>query len=576
LRFTTPFRDRYHPHFRQILSDRLMSDIDDWYRSGESVTVNGTVFRPVRHPVLDIPLAIARKQATTYVLHDPAGRRWFVKKFYPGRAPDARYLTQIRESVPSMPPFRAASARTVVGANQIVAPVTLSGIAAWLDGTVLMPRVPGNPWTDLLENLNGGGTTRLDRRRRFLVAVRLALATAAAEEVSVSHRDFSGGNIHVEVMAARIHLIDWDSAFVPNAPFQPNTVLGTEGYMAPWLSNAKDSWSTTADRFALAVMIAEVLTIDQGWQLSGDGALFGQDEIGTDGRGFQRTWRALRAIDGNLAGRFEQAWKADAFAECPSPFEWAGLVASHDPTCQEVLQRARREWEAARAWRVRGERPLGRLSMRWLTASEREVLRRQIVANRRTQVVRRAILSGDDATLARVAAGQTLESLGLRPSELPVAADGLARQMAKKSVEQALVGGTPVDLLQAWRAAVDAGVTLEAGVARALIRMRFDEVAPVGGEAVSVSGPAPASALTSSLAQSSQLRTDTQRQAVAEAEAALEAALASGDSVSIADASTRVIELGSAHLLDDPRVHVARAMVFGSRRLSMALSEAAA
>lgn len=553
-----------------------MIDVDDWYRSGESVTVNGKSLRPDRHPVLDIPLAIARKQATTYVLRDPADRRWFVKKFNPGRAPSAEYLMRIRDSVPSMSPFRAASARIVVGANQVVAPVALSGIATWLDGTILMPRVAGNPWTDLLEGLNGIGATQLDVRQRLAVATRLALATAAAEDVSVSHRDYSGGNIHVEAASARIHLIDWDSAFVPDAPFQPNTVLGTEGYIAPWLSDAKDSWSTKADRFALAVMITEVLTIDRGWRLAGDGALFRQDEIGTDTQAFQRAWHALGSIGSGLASLFERAWKADGFARCPSPFEWAELIAPHDAISSEELRRAKRESEAARSWRARGERPSGRPGMHWLTDSERAGLARQVVSVRRAQVIRRAIVSGDDAALARVAAEQPLGSLDLRPSELLAAADGLGRQVARTMVQHALVAGAPADLLAAWRAAADSGLTLDAGVEHALVLARFDEVAPVGGGASSASGQRSAPPPTAERPQAAHAPTKAQVNAVAVAEAALDLALASDDPVLIAAASTSTIELGSAYLLDDPRVHTARTRTIGSRRLAEGLAEVAA
>ncbi len=553
-----------------------MSDVDDWYRSGESVTVNALALRPEGHPVLDTPLAIARKQATAYLLRDLAGRRWFVKKFNPGRVPSAEYLVRIRDSVPSMWPFRAASARTVVGASQVVAPVVLTGIAKWLDGTVLMPKVPGSPWTDLLEGLNGTGGPRLDWRQRLVVATRLAIVTAAAEDASVSHRDYSGGNIHVEAASGRIHLIDWDSAFVPDAPFQPNTVLGSEGYMAPWLSDAKDSWATTADRFALAVMITEVLTVDQSWHLTGDGALFRQDEFGTDSESFQRAHHALSTINRDLAILFERAWKADTFARCPAPFEWAELIGPRDPSSLEEWQRAKRESEAARAWRMRGERTGGRLSMRWLTHTERGRLARQLVPIRRTQVVRRAILSGDDGPLGRVAAEQSLESLGLRPSELMAASDGARRQAVRRALEEALASGTPADLLAAWHAAAEEGLPLDAGVEHILVRTRLDEVSPVAVAASRAPGPAPASPPTSGQTQPAQMQTNAHCFAMAEAEAALESALASGDPVLVEDASTETMKLGSAHLLDDPRVRAARVSVIGSRRLSKALSEAAA
>ena len=163
-------------------------------------------------------------------------------------------------------------------------------------------------------------------------ALNLAESVARLELAGCAHRDIPPGNILCDD-EGRVHFIDLDSLFHSSLPFQQNTIVGTMGYIAPFTRNggsgfdARASWCPLADRFALAVLIAEFILVDAGTPAHEDGTLFGQAHLGFPDHPYVREQaRRLFEIVPRAGVLFEQALRASSFDGCPSPDEWRSLL----------------------------------------------------------------------------------------------------------------------------------------------------------------------------------------------------------------------------------------------------------
>jgi hypothetical protein len=331
------------------------------------------------------------------------------------------------------------------------------------------------------------------------MADRLAIAGWLAELISLlemaecSHRDLSATNLLVDRRRGDLHLIDWDALFHPSLTFQPNTTLGTLGYTAPWaMQDASTSWCPGADRFALAICLAEVLTIAPGMALRGDGSLFDQAEVGRDAPAFQRVLAALKAVSPKAGDLFCAAWFAGSFTDCPSPAEWlAALVRESAP--YELATPSAPHLQGAASAATRYQR-LGRLVTSLRLALQRgdlvaieaaidqePVLAKLLSADERARlaelrqrgetlaVVRWSLRTGDDEVIARASAAPALPTDGLRPSERWAIDQVARRRTALDELEGAVLTGDDDAIGALWRQAALLGAQVPAHL-RASVR----------------------------------------------------------------------------------------------------------
>ena len=236
--------------------------IDEWLRSGAAVTLFEAIgLRPRVHPAFDqpTPIAISRGQATNYVLEDSSHRTWYLKRFHSDKRPSSDYSEGLSRLVPRHSEFASGWQRHVVTGHQLQlhsgsAPAELG---AWLVGSVIAPNAAGIPWQDWFDDLRAN---KISTGERTAVAQDLCRQVAILEASRISHRDLSGGNVLVQGKATS--LIDWDTMFHEELPYQSNTTVGSSGYMAPWVADDPHrSWRNGADRFAMAIMVAEALAV---------------------------------------------------------------------------------------------------------------------------------------------------------------------------------------------------------------------------------------------------------------------------------------------------------------------------
>jgi serine/threonine protein kinase len=195
-----------------------------------------------------------------------------------------------------------------------------------------MPKVPGASWSSVADALRSG-EVQLTLRQRLTTALRLVRCVVRLERAGCSHRDLSGYNIYIS-SGSRVFLIDWDCLYHPKLPFQPNTTAGTMGYMAPFLRNfcgswdASRSWCLYADRFALAVLIVEILLISPETAAPReDGTLFSQSELNEpDNASVAGRVQQLRRLSRQAAILFQKTLTAPSFDTSPPPEHWQRVL----------------------------------------------------------------------------------------------------------------------------------------------------------------------------------------------------------------------------------------------------------
>ena len=315
---------------------RLAFDTDvlaEWLASGATVRICGLDFVPIASRLLPgSAQCIVKGQAAVYFLRQqPQGNVWLLKRFSPGRRPSDDYLDRVPHCLPGSIAFFTCTQRRILDAKHIdrrYSEFRSNELTDWLTGAVLMPKVPGAPWSSIADSLRDREID-LNPPERLSAAANLAECVQRLEDGGCAHRDLSSGNVFLDD-ETRVFAIDWDSVYHERLPFQPNTTVGTNGYSAPFTRVpgghfvARRSWCPGADRYALGILIAELLlTRPELGPPHEDGSLFAQAQLDDPGHEFVREQaEALCRLNLDCGILLLKTLRAASFAECPSPAAW--------------------------------------------------------------------------------------------------------------------------------------------------------------------------------------------------------------------------------------------------------------
>jgi serine/threonine protein kinase len=303
-------------------------EVEAWLRSSKVAITAGLELRPRAHPLAPgTPLSISRGQAEAFYTVANDKSQWIIKKFHPGRSPDARYLQAIPHLLPVPGGFKAGKERRILVTADLSGGYCPKSLADWLAGTVLMPKINGVDWAAITDKLRTGDLV-FSREVRAQLCRSLAQAIGELEKHHCAHRDLSGGNVYINERTWEVSLIDWDSMYHPTLLMPTNTTCGSLGYIAPFVWSAGNidprvTWGEGVDRFALSICCVEFLVISRGSPFAGDGGMFDQDElIHRSGRAIDEALSTLRRDFSDAALLFERAINAKSYAECPAAEEW--------------------------------------------------------------------------------------------------------------------------------------------------------------------------------------------------------------------------------------------------------------
>jgi len=311
--------------------------VNEWLGSDQTVRLCGLDLKPIPHSVFyDRVLCIVKGQASVYFLRDQRHRNsWLLKVFNPGRRPTDDYLNAVSQHLPGPAAFFTCTQRRILTEDHLdlkSSNYRNAAIARLIDGAVMMPKVPGATWASMADDLRDG-TQQLPPARRLQMSLNLARSVSALEAGQCSHRDLSATNVFFD-QDDRAYLIDWDCLYHPKLSFQSNTTVGTMGYIASFLkvteghADGARSWCEYADRFALAVLIAEILLVGpETASPNEDGSLFSQAQIDAlDHEFVQDQIKQLRQLSKSCASLVEQTFNSTSFTQCPSPDDWISAL----------------------------------------------------------------------------------------------------------------------------------------------------------------------------------------------------------------------------------------------------------
>jgi hypothetical protein len=295
------------------------------FNVNDQLTINGVTYRVAEHPAAPgFPYGQEGRAGIVYqLLPSPTGRAAggegaaALKVFKP-RFRSPALLTQAQRLAPfAALPGLAACQRTILSPTHHP---DLLRQHPDLTYAALMPWIAGPTWLDVLL-----AKQPLPAQQALALAHSLAEALTRMEEHGIAHCDLSAANLILPLLAggSGIALVDLEGLFAPGLS-QPQTLSsGSAGYAHA--QAAAGLWGPEADRFAGAVLLAEML----GWcapevtQAAWGESYFDPQEMQQDSARYQALLAALQRHWGDAVARlFARAWHSETLADCPTFGEW--------------------------------------------------------------------------------------------------------------------------------------------------------------------------------------------------------------------------------------------------------------
>jgi Serine/threonine protein kinase len=295
----------------------------------DELTLNGVTYRIAEHPAAPgIPYGQEGRAGIVYCLEtltpspSPAqppgvGVRAALKVFKPRfRMP---YLVSQAEKLAAfadLPGLQAARRRVL---TRVQNPDLLQQHPD-LIYAVLMPWIEGPTWFDILMDRKP-----LSPETSLALAHSLAQVLARMEEQGIAHCDLSAPNVMLPLLAGGtgVELVDLEGLYAPGMTRPQELSSGSAGYAHRQATGGL--WGPEADRFAGAVLLAEML----GWcdpqvvQAAWGESYFAPQEMQQDTPRYHTLVAALeRRWGSNVARLFERAWRSDSCWTAPPFGEW--------------------------------------------------------------------------------------------------------------------------------------------------------------------------------------------------------------------------------------------------------------
>lgn len=294
------------------------------FHVGEELLLNNGHFKIVEHPAAPgVPYGQEGRVATVYKLQSSDGTlaiKVFKKKY---RDPMLVGLTKQLQPFAQMDGLRVCNRYVLTPQNH---PNILAKYSDLLYSAI-MPWIEGETWMDVILDkkvLNQETSHRLVKR--FLqIMVNL-------EEQGIAHCDLSGANIMLSGPAddENVELVDVEQLFAPGLNRPTAFTAGTQGYVHP--RSANGNWNATADRFAGAILLVEMM----GWldgrirAISWDESYFKQEELQQNTERYHLLKKSLKEHWGQRsAGLLEQVWNSASPTDCPTFGEWYLALYNH-------------------------------------------------------------------------------------------------------------------------------------------------------------------------------------------------------------------------------------------------------
>ncbi|MCE5170437.1 serine/threonine-protein kinase [Paenibacillus profundus] len=307
---------------------------------GDTYIINETEYRVGEHPAAPgLAYAQAGRQGMVYQLflkHGDVLDAKALKVFFPKyRIPAMVYQSEQLEAYSGLQGLKVCK-------RNVLTPEKNGGIIqAHTDllYAVLMPWVHGPTWLDIVADQRV-----LTRKDSLHLARSLAQICSGMEQKGLAHCDLSAPNLLLPFFSevkrssetSPIELVDVEQLYSPKMDRPDVLLAGSPGYAAHRTIHS-GLWSAYADRFAGAVILAEML----GWsdsklvQRAWGESYFDQHEMQTVCERYGVMKRSLDERWGSkVTELFVRAWESHDLSSCPTFGEWLIVlsgVADEEP-----------------------------------------------------------------------------------------------------------------------------------------------------------------------------------------------------------------------------------------------------
>ncbi|UPK46333.1 hypothetical protein [Paenibacillus pabuli] len=313
---------------------------------GDEVVINDIAYTIGQHPAAPgLAYAQAGRQGIVYQLLPRNGSingAKALKVFFPKfRIPAMVYQSEHMESYSELPGLQVCK-RDVLTPERNGA---LIGEHPDLLYAVLMPWVHGLTWFDVISDQK-----QLTAEESLKLARALAGIGSAMEQRGLAHCDLSAPNVMIPFFsevenlkeASAVELVDVEQMYGSRMDRPDALLAGSPGYAAHRTVHS-GLWSAYADRFAGAVIIAEMLSwsdaaiVEKAWGES----YFDQHEMQTANERYYAMRESLQKRWGSkVSDLFVRAWESHDLSSCPTFGEWFVALAAADISlaCAESVE----------------------------------------------------------------------------------------------------------------------------------------------------------------------------------------------------------------------------------------------
>ncbi|PQP80708.1 hypothetical protein C0Q44_26115 [Paenibacillus sp. PCH8] len=303
---------------------------------GDEVVINDIAYMIGQHPAAPgLAYAQAGRQGIVYQLlprngsiHGAKALKVFFPKF---RIPAMVYQSEHMESYSELPGLQVCKRDVLTPERNGV----LIGEHPDLLYAVLMPWVQGQTWFDIISDQR-----QLTVQESLKLARALAGTGSAMEQRGLAHCDMSAPNVMIPFFSevenlrktSAVELVDVEQMYGSKMDRPDALLAGSPGYAAHRTVHS-GLWSSYADRFAGAVIIAEMLSwsdpviVEKAWGES----YFDQHEMQTVSERYYAMRESLEKRWGSkLSELFIRAWESHDLSSCPTFGEWYVVLAAVD------------------------------------------------------------------------------------------------------------------------------------------------------------------------------------------------------------------------------------------------------
>lgn len=288
---------------------------------GDSIHIEGNIYTFIETPgAPDVIYAEIGRKAKVYrvVCNQQA---FALKTFKPKyRLPELIGSTELLRRYEAVPGLKVAH-------RTLLTPEKNSDVISKNESfnySILMPWVEGQSWFNLVT-----GRVPITTAQSLRLAHALTSAVSELEQRDLAHCDLSSSNFVFSVNFSQVELIDIEDMFGYGLKAPTQKSQGTGGYAPNWMP-ATGAWEAAGDRFALGILVSEIL----GWaledirMLSEGDAYFASGEAGHKSQRSHILSQHLEQIHPELANLFKTVWFSESFEECPRIADWKRVLDS--------------------------------------------------------------------------------------------------------------------------------------------------------------------------------------------------------------------------------------------------------